>query len=147
MVKRFSVYAVVVMTVGCGGKQESTTPTDDMAETEQPVEADPNAGEADMVPPEKMEEITQLLDRKQRIMSRCLADAVDAKELPANSRGKVTLDIVISPSGKAEKVSVIKATLESKRLEDCVIGHVRQIQFPQLPKEYPTSYTYAFEAM
>jgi len=28
-----------------------------------------------------------------------------------------------------------------------VIGHVKTITFPELPRAYPTSYTYAFEAM
>jgi len=54
-----------------------------------------------------------MLERKQRIMSRCLADAVDAKELPKNSRGKITLEIVISPSGSPDQVKVIKSSLDS----------------------------------
>ena len=48
---------------------------------------------------------------------------------------------------KAESVKVVRATLESKTLSDCVIHHVQEIQFPQLPKPYETSYTYGFEAM
>jgi hypothetical protein len=80
-------------------------------------------------------------------VSRCLAIEVDAKELPRNSAGKITLEIVISPSGRADAVKVVRTTLESKMLSDCVIHHVQEIQFPQLPKPYETSYTYGFEAM
>lgn len=149
MAKRILISAVMVMTfVACGGKKASTTTPDDTSDQEQ-AEADrtQDASEASMVPPEKMEEIQRILERKQRIMSRCLADAVDAKELPKNSRGKVTLEIVISPSGSPDQVKVINSTLESAKLTDCVIGHIKTMQFPELPKAYPTSYTYAFEAM
>ncbi len=144
MVKQLLIAALFVTACG-GGKKADTTPTDDTSgggEVSPPVD-----GNANMVPPEKMEEITRMLDRKQRIMSRCLADAVDATELPKNARGKVTLEIVISPSGSPETVKVIKSSLESQRVNDCVIGHVKSIQFPELPKRYETSYTYGFEAM
>jgi hypothetical protein len=143
MVKQGLMAAVLLGACG-GGKKAETTPDDNGGRTqvEEPPTDDPN-----MIPPEKMEEITNMLSRKQRIMSRCLADAVDSKELPKNSRGKITLEIVISTSGSPDTVKVIKSTLESASLEACVIGHVKTIQFPELPKTYPTSYTYAFEAM
>jgi len=142
---------LVMMTLGafgaCGGKKGSTTPMDDSAGTLGGPHTDAPDQSGQMVTPEKMDEIEQLLNRKAGLMSRCLAVAVDNKELPKNSHGKITLDITIQPGGKAEPIKVIKATLESKALEECVIGHVRDIQFPQLPKAYPTSHTYAFEAM
>lgn len=145
-----ALYLGAVLIAGCGGKQKAdTTPVEGGASA-----GGASAGEAagaksggDMVPPEKMDEINRSLDRKRTIVSRCLAIAVDAKELPRNSAGKITLEIVISPSGKADTVKVVRATLESKMLSDCVIHHVQEIQFPELPKPYETSYTYGFEAM
>ena len=146
MVKRILIAAVVL--AGCGGgKKESTTPVETSDGDQEEADRKQDAAEANMIPPEKMEEITRMLERKQRIMSRCLADAVDAKELPKNSRGKITLEIVISPSGSPDQVKVIKSSLESAKLTECVIGHVKTITFPELPRAYPTSYTYAFEAM
>jgi len=146
MVKRILIAAVVL--AGCGGgKKESTTPVETSDGDQEEADRKQDAAEANMIPPEKMEEITRMLERKQRIMSRCLADAVDAKELPKNSRGKITLEIVISPSGSPDQVKVIKSSLESAKLTECVIGHVKTITFPALPRAYPTSYTYAFEAM
>jgi hypothetical protein len=81
------------------------------------------------------------------VMSRCLAMAVDNKELPRNAAGKVTVEIVIAPSGAAESVKIVRATLESKMLSDCVISRVKEIPFPQLPRSFETSFTYGFEAM
>lgn len=137
---------VAALLVACGGgkKAETTTTTDEAHTPAGPATEQVDDG---MVPPEKMEEITRMLERKQRIMSRCLADAVDSKELPKNSRGKITLEIVIAPSGEPTTIKVINATIESEKLNACVIGHVKSIRFPELPKAYPTSYTYGFEAM
>ncbi len=146
MVKQL-VFAAVIL-AGCGGgKKASTTTTDTSGDSEQAAsDQQQDVAEANMVPPEKMEEIVRMLDRKERIMARCLADAVDAKELPKNSRGKITLEIVISPSGSPDQIKVIASSLESEKLSSCVIGHVKTIQFPTLPKAYPTSHTYRFEA-
>jgi hypothetical protein len=101
----------------------------------------------DQVPPEKMDEINRSLDRKRTIMSHCLAIAVDNKELPKSSRGKVTVELSIATNGKADSVKIVRASLESKTLGECVIHHIQEIQFPELPKPFVTSYTYGFEAM
>jgi len=133
----------VAVIAGCGGKSGGgTAPTG-------PSQAEPAEPQTsgDMVPPEKMDEVKRSLDRKRQIVSHCLATAVDTKELPKNAAGKITLEIVISPSGKVDSVKVVRATLESKTLHECVIHHVQGIQFPELPRPYETSYTYGFEAM
>lgn len=131
---------LVLVLAACGGGDKPAATT--------PPPAQPAATEsADFVPPEKMDEINRNLERKRPIMSHCLAIAVDNKELPKSSRGKVTLEIIIAPSGRAETVKIIKASLESKTLSECIIKHVQEIQFPELPKPYETSYTYGFEAM
>ena len=134
---------IVSLLAGCGGKHAETTPSGGTASDGQHA-----AGQGgDQVPPEKMDEINRDLERKRPIMSRCLAIAVDNKELPKNSSGKVTIELVISPGGKADNVKIVRATLESKTLNECLINHVKDIQFPDLPKPYETSYTYGFEAM
>lgn len=147
MTKAALVVGAIVAVAACGGKKQESTTTDG-------VTIDPNATSADetdrsgsMIAPEKMDEINRLLDRKRPVVARCLTMAVDAQELPKASRGKVTLGMTISPAGKAGSIKVINATLESKSLTDCVIERVQEIQFPDLPKPYETSYTYAFEAI
>lgn len=139
---------VVAVICACGGgkKNEDTTsgvtPIDPNASS-----GDPTDRSASMIPPEKMDEIIRLLDRKRPTVSRCLTMVVDNKELPKGSRGKMTLGITIGPNGKASSVKVIKDSLESKALEDCVIGKVNEIQFPQIPSKFETTYAYAFEAI
>src|SRR5437870_4315678 len=132
------VFAAVMVVAACGGKKGGTTPGDNGGTLGGPHTDAPDMS-GQMVPPEKMDEIERLLVRKSNLMSKCLAVAVDNKELPKNSHGKIALDITISPAGKADSVKVIKTSLESKSLSDCVVAHVKEIQFPELPKPYPTS--------
>ena len=144
---RATLFAVVIA-IGCGGggkksSEESTTPTIDPNATS----GDTTDRSASMIPMEKMDEINRLLDRKRPTVSRCLTMVVDNQELPKGSRGKMTLGITISPAGKATKVDVIKDSLDSKKLEECVIGKVQEIEFPQIPSTYQTTYAYAFEAI
>ena len=136
-------WLLTIALAGCGGgSAPATSSTAPSAGT-----ATAGAPEGEIVPPETMDEINRLLERKRTIVAHCLAVAVDNKELPKSSRGKVTVALVIAPHGKADRVEVVRATLESQSLNACVIKHVRQIQFPELAKPYETSYTYGFEAM
>jgi len=144
-----ALFLVAVLGAACGGSKKSEDTT-----TSDVTTIDPNATSGDttdrsgsMIPPEKMDEITRLLDRKRPTVSRCLTMVVDNQALPKGSRGKMTLGITISPNGKASSVKVIKDSLDSKPLEDCVIGKVQEIEFPQLPSQYETTYAYAFEAI
>jgi hypothetical protein len=139
---------VIVVLAACGGGKKNEDTTSGVT----PIDPNATSGDttdrsASMIPPEKMDEINRLLDRKRPTVSRCLTMVVDNQELPKGSRGKMTLGITISANGKASSVKVIKDTLDSKKLEDCVIGKVQEIEFPQLPSKYETTYAYAFEAI
>jgi hypothetical protein len=140
MLKQMVLCAVVV--AACGGKKQPETtpdqPRNDVAVTP--------TGDQSMVPPETMDEIQRLFRRKGDAVSRCLSFAIDNKELPKNSHGKVTLGVTIGTGGKAGSIKVINATLESKSLTECVVHRVEEIQFPEVKKPYETTYTYAFEA-
>ena len=138
----FMAVMAVLLAAACGGKQATPTTPDDDGGSVTP----PDPGDT-MFRPETMDEIQRMFERKRNAVSRCLSAAIDAKELPKNSRGRITLNVVISPAGKAGDIKVARASLESKLLTDCVIGKVREIVFPEVPKPYQTSYTYAFEAM
>jgi hypothetical protein len=136
---------IASLALGCGGKHGDTTPSGGGGGAA--AEAEHADASSEMVPPETTDQIKRSLERKRPTVSRCLSIAVDNKELPRNAAGKITLEIVISPAGRADSVHVVRATLESKSLADCVIARIKEIQFPELPRPYETSYTYGFEAM
>jgi hypothetical protein len=143
----FAVGITVVVACGGGKKTEDTTGSGVTPIDPNMTTGDRTDRSGSMIPPEKMDEIMRLLDRKRPTVSRCLTMVVDNQELPKNSRGKMTLGITIGTAGKASSVKVIKSSLESKALEDCVIGKVNEIQFPDLPSQFETTYAYAFEAI
>jgi hypothetical protein len=137
---------LVVLAAACGGKNKGDAEEGGGATIDtQATTGDPTDRSGSMIPPEKMEEVNSLLDRKRMIVSRCLSDAVDAGDAPKGSRGKITLEIVIAPSGKATKVEVLKTSIESAAVQGCVKQKVEDITFPEMPKQYETSYTFAME--
>ena len=98
-----------------------------------------------MMPPDKMDEAERALDRKSMIMSQCLAAAMENGDVKRGSHGKVALEIVVN-NGKASSVKVIKSDFQVQSVNDCVIKHVQEIEFPAMIKPYETSHTYAMEA-
>jgi TonB family protein len=138
---------ICVLAVACGGKKHKTAPVAPDTGGGGGGVGEPQTSDHAMVSNETMDEINRLFERRGKAVSRCLAIVVDNKELPKNSRGKVTIEATILPSGKIGSVKVLKASLESKPLNDCVVERVKEIEFPKLPKDYQTTYTYAFEAM
>lgn len=142
---RVALLVVLAAAAACGGKKpEAEEPGGPLIDT-QATTGDPTDRSGEMIPPEKMEEITRLLDRRRMIVSRCLSEAVDSGELPKGARGKVTLEIVIAPSGRTSKVEVLQSTIDSPSVQGCVKSKVSEIAFPELPRSYETSYTYAME--
>jgi hypothetical protein len=153
MTIRSHIFIAVLLAAAaaCGGGKKDSTLPDETGDSDLPPsdpDAEPEPGAAGgMVAPDTMDDIQRRFERKRTAVSRCLSAAVDAKELPKNSRGKITLNVTIQPTGKAGEIKVVRATLDSPRLTECVIGKVREIIFPEVPKPFPTSYTYGFEAM
>jgi hypothetical protein len=138
---------LLAVLVGCGGhKAASNTEPSGPSVMGVQDQGDPNDHSANMIPPEKMDEVQNDLKRKQMIISRCLADAVEAGEAKKNTHGKITVEIVVSTSGKAQNVKVVKSDIEAQSVLECTKKHVESIEFPQLPKQYETSFTYAMEA-
>ena len=99
-----------------------------------------------MIPPEKMDEIQNDLKRKEMIISRCLADAVEAGDAKKNTHGKVVVELTVSPSGKAPERQGHEVRLPGEVDRRLHVKHVEDIEFPQIPKQYPTSFTYSMEA-
>src|SRR5262245_2028893 len=124
MTIRSSILSVLlVAVVACGGKKQQPTLPDETGDSGGISNSGGggDSGEA-MIPPETMDDIQRRFDRKRPTVSRCLSAAVDAKELPKNSRGKITLNVTVMPGGKAGEIKVVTATLDSPKLTDCVIA-------------------------
>ncbi|HET9987002.1 MAG TPA: hypothetical protein VFQ65_00740 [Kofleriaceae bacterium] len=138
-----NVLFLAALLFGCHHKQADTTePTGPTIDTS----PHPSSGGGDIIPPEKMDEVQTDLSRRQMIISRCLATAMENQEVKHGTHGHITFEIRIGTSGSAESVKVIKTDIDAKSVLDCATKHVQDTGFPTLPKAYETSYTYAIEA-
>ena len=145
IVKRALLVAVVV--AGCGGKQK----TDDTEPAGPSVLGQQDTGDSSdhsgsMIPADKMDEVAQDLGRRRDIVSRCLASAMEAKQVARGTHGRITFEIVIDTSGHAASVKVDKTDIQDQSVVECATKRVQDTAFPQLPKQYETSYTFAMEA-
>ena len=140
-----SVLLLAVL-VACGGHKSQPQDPSGPSVLGVQDQGDPNDHSGNMIPPEKMDEIQQDLKRKEMIISRCLAEAVEAGDAKKNTHGKVVVELVVSPSGKAQNVKVVKSDFTAQSVNECTVKHVEDIEFPQIPRKYETSYTYAMEA-
>ena len=143
---------LLVLATACGGSQK-TQPDDPQsgggAGNPSGVEGSGGAVTGDtadnMLSPDKMDEAERALNRKSMIMSQCLAEAMEAGAVKRGSHGKVALEITVD-NGKASSVKVIKSDFQVDSINDCVIRHVKEVEFPVMKKTYETSHTYAMEA-
>ena len=129
---------------GCHHKQADTEPRGELVDNS--AHPTPGGGEGAMIPPEKMDEVQTDLGRRQMIVSRCLATAMENQEVKRGTKGHITFEIKIGTSGHAESVKVIKTDIEAKSVSDCATKYVQETGFPTLPQPYETSYTFAMEA-
>lgn len=135
---------LLVAACGSKGGSSNTTPEGGGGGGDEEVAEDSGG---DMVPPERMDEIKSLLDRKRNAAARCLADAVNAGKVPKNTAGHVAIEFTISTGGTAQGLKVIETSIENEEVQGCVMEKVQQIDFGALPKPIEWSYTYAFESM
>lgn len=137
---------VVLVAAACGGKnkgnvEDTSTPLIDPTATS----GDTTDRSHEQVDPVKMEEVNSLLDRRRPVVSRCLSLAVEAGNAPKSARGKLTVSLTVGTDGKAQDVKVVKTSIESPEVQDCVKRKVAEIAFPQMNRPFETSYTYAME--
>jgi hypothetical protein len=135
---------LAIAACGGGGKKEETVVDDSGGDG---TSSDDTTGGDAMIPPEKMDEIQRLLDRKRLVAARCLTDAVNSGEIKnKNAKGFITVEFVISTGGKAQDVKVARTNIETDSVQQCTLSKVHEIEFPTLPASVPYSYTFAFEA-
>jgi hypothetical protein len=138
------VLLIAALLFGCHHDKVDNEPHGEMVDnTEHPT---PGGGEGAMIPPEKMDEVQTDLGRRQMIISRCLATAMENQEVKRGTKGHITFEIHIGTNGTVDSAKVIKTDIDAKSVTDCATKHVQETGFPTLPKPYETSYTFAMEA-
>jgi TonB family protein len=138
---------IVVMSllVGCATEQtqkRQTTPDDETQST--PVEARGTAEGA--IPPEQMEEITQLLDRKRQDIAHCWTDEA-TRQHNRNLTIDLMLRLTIGTGGRAQTVEIAKNSVNSKEFDNCVLTMVKNFDFPAIPSTVELTWPYSFKPL
>jgi hypothetical protein len=146
---RFVVAAIAALGLGAGlvacghHKPAPVEPTGD--DDSGGVSEAPPADDG-MCPPETLDRIREILDSKRLTMSRCLSEAIADGKASKEAKGEVVLDFKISTKGEPHDIKVTRSTIKSKEVDTCVVDHLAQMAFPEVPRDLNWSYTYAFES-
>lgn len=130
----------------CGGSdkqaQEPATPAAEEPDDDQPADEDV------LIPGETLDAIRSFFERKNRMVSGCFTDALEADEIPKTAREvHVTLHLTITEDGTPTELSFSDATVASPTLERCLREHVERWVLPEVPKPLDYSYTFGFSAL
>ena len=137
---RFGLFAVLLAacaTPGPSGKAANTTPSAATPGAEEP------ASEDGLIPPEKVDELTQFFNGKNSTVARCItAPEGDKKRVPV----KMTVALTVKADGTPSDVKVSQATGADEALKGCVVGLVQGWALPAPGQDMEFSHGYAFEA-
>ena len=138
--------ALVLVLPACGGngKKGDTTPEPD---DDDDVVATGDDDDDVMIPEEKFVEIKHFFDRKSRIVSSCFVDGVEAGEIGKDDTVTITVNMVITKSGKVTKVSTAETSTRSDVFEGCVHEKLESWVITTLPKPLEYSYTFRFDRL
>jgi len=137
---------VLGMVVGCAteGQQTRKTTPDDEEQQSAPIEAKGTGDNA--IPPEQMEEITQLLDRKRQDVAHCWTDEA-TRQKNRNLTIDLMLRLTVGTRGRAQKVEIVKNSVNSKEFDECVVTMVKNFEFPAIPSTVELTWPYSFKPL
>jgi hypothetical protein len=146
--KRFSGWILMCgLAAGCATSEtqsKAKTSPDDDDQQSAPVEARGTGENA--VPPEQMEEITQLLDRKRQDVAHCWTD-----EAERTHNRDLTVDLMlrltIGVGGRAKNVEIVKNNIHSKQFDQCVVTMIKNFDFPAIPNSVELTWPYSFKPL
>ena len=132
----FGVVLVVVGFFGCAESAGESRPVRSSSNTEREGSAvDPNA-----MTPERAEAIERLFARKAAELQACWSEEYE-KTHNRKLEGDLSLQLMISPSGKPSDVKITKTSMNNESLEGCVTKTVKEWHFPEGSSEVPYTRT------
>jgi TonB family protein len=93
-----------------------------------------------------MEEITQLLDRKRQDVAHCWTDEA-TRQHNRNLTIDLMLRLTVGTGGRAQKVEIVKNSVNSKEFDECVVAMVKNFEFPAIPSSVELTWPYSFKPL
>jgi hypothetical protein len=96
------------------------------------------------IPPYKQADIILVLQQRDASARKCYQDELNVKHT-REFKGRVTILLSLNTDGTARAARVMKSTLNSKEVENCLIETVKQFEYPKLDRAGDFQYDYTFE--
>ena len=129
-----------MMAIGCATNQSSRRALPP------PAEASGEAVAEDVVPSEKLDEIQQILQRKQQDVAHCWTDEA-TRQHNRNLTIDLMLRLTVGTGGRAQRVEIVKNSVNSKEFNECVITMVKNFDFPAIPSSVELTWPYSFKPL
>lgn len=129
---------------GCAKSARSTPPQANAATEPTPA---PLAPDEELIPPEKLEAVNTLLERKRFGTSRCVQAAQDAGQLQPAESIKVSVSFFVGTAGKAHDAKITEGGGRAAALETCLVEFIEGLTFEALPRDVEFSQTYYFSGV
>jgi TonB family protein len=123
--------ALVLVLVGCATEQAATTEG-----SSTPVQKSRSSSTDTTVSPEQADAIEALFKRKATELQTCWAEEYERSH-NRKLQGDLTLQMIITPQGKAKDVRILKSTLGNPAIEKCVSDAVLAWAFPEVSGNVP----------
>ena len=131
---RITGVVLVVMAIGC--EQQETRP----ARTSQNVEREGSSVDPNAMSPERADAIERLFARKAGELQACWSDEYERTH-NRKLEGDLSLQLMISPSGKPASVKITRTSMNNEAVESCVTKTVKEWHFPEGAAEVPYTRT------
>lgn len=92
---------------------------------------------------DKQAEVQMVLQQREATARKCYQDALNERQ-DRGFAGTVEVLISLRPGNAAPTARVLKSTLNSKEVEDCLVQKISGFEFPSVDQEGEVPYTYMF---
>jgi hypothetical protein len=96
------------------------------------------------IPPDKQADIFQVLQERDASARKCYQDVLNEKHT-REFKGTVKILLSLNTNGTARAVRVMGGTLNNKDVENCLVGTIKEFEFPKLDRGGDVQYDYTFE--
>ena len=128
--------------MGCATNQAARSAATPSEEVVVPI----STAKEDVVPPEKLEEIELILERKQKDVAHCWTDEAERTH-NRNLVIDLMLKFTIEKEGRANDVQILKDSVSSKEFESCVLEMVKAFDFPAIPSSQEMTWQYKLKPL
>ena len=96
------------------------------------------------IPPDKQAEVYLVLQQRDASARKCYQDVLNEKHT-REFKGTVKILLSLNTNGSAKAVKVMGGTLNNKDVENCLVGTIKDFEFPKVDRPGDIQYDYTFQ--